>query len=612
MNLPFKSGARPERRRERNHSSARDASEEVTELLKELERKGVVRRVPSAQAWVVSALGAVRKQSGKVRIIHDLRYLNTFLETRTFAMDTLVRRQQIFNKGGFIMCWDLSMAYYHLGIAPEDQKFLALRWEGEFYVWTVLPFGLSTAPYAFSKLMEFPMRFLRETLRAELLQYLDDLTAAWKDEEAARGEAHAPRVVLEAAGFIVEDEKSTPEPVQRAKVLGIVVDLARGVFELPVERKAKLIAQCEAIIEAGSSTGRDIARLAGGLIAAAIALPRVRLYTRSLFSLLGLDPADRGLLPKLAAAKVMLRRVPVGARARAELIRWRGALRTTDGVPFRREVLATRVIASDASARGWGGVLFGGSPSRGEQHQTAGGEFTPAERLASSTLREAWAVERTLRALRPKPGARIKFQIDNQAAVSVMRHGSAVSELHDVALRVAGLAERSGWELEFVWIPREENTTADNASRWADTCDVRTGAALRRKLAEAGVVLDLYATDLNRVCEGYVSLVAQPQSLAVDAEAVDWDDLPVGHAYAFPPAERAEIAWRSALSARRRVTLLMPHRPHAGWFIELRSATRRSGRVIEEVIVPGEEAIEGTWPVAWGVEHFLWLALDAK
>ena len=52
--------------------------------------------------------------------------------------------------------FDLKSGYHHVEIFQPHQTFLGFSWEfrGEtrFYVFTVLPFGLSVAPYIFTKI----------------------------------------------------------------------------------------------------------------------------------------------------------------------------------------------------------------------------------------------------------------------------------------------------------------------------------------------------------------------------------------------------------------------------------------------------------------------------
>ena len=53
--------------------------------------------------------------------------------------------------------FDLKSGYHHIEIASEHQTFLGFSWqfhqaEGfQYFVFSVLPFGLSTAPYIFTK-----------------------------------------------------------------------------------------------------------------------------------------------------------------------------------------------------------------------------------------------------------------------------------------------------------------------------------------------------------------------------------------------------------------------------------------------------------------------------
>ena len=60
---------------------------------------------------------------------------------------------------------DLSSAYYHCPIAVEDQKFLGFQWRGRFFVWTCLPFGLRSSPWAFTRLTRFCEQHIRAKFR---------------------------------------------------------------------------------------------------------------------------------------------------------------------------------------------------------------------------------------------------------------------------------------------------------------------------------------------------------------------------------------------------------------------------------------------------------------
>ena len=59
--------------------------------------------------------------------------------------------------------FDLRHGYHHIDIFPEHQTYLGFSWfyEGKlrYFVFTVLPFGLSVAPYCFTKIVRALVKF---------------------------------------------------------------------------------------------------------------------------------------------------------------------------------------------------------------------------------------------------------------------------------------------------------------------------------------------------------------------------------------------------------------------------------------------------------------------
>ena len=74
-------------------------------------------------------------------------------------------------------------------------------------MFTVLPFGLATACYVFTKIVRPLVRYWRsQSLRAVV--YLDDCIVAVKGKEAASRASEAVKEDLRKAGFVVHVEKS--------------------------------------------------------------------------------------------------------------------------------------------------------------------------------------------------------------------------------------------------------------------------------------------------------------------------------------------------------------------------------------------------------------------
>ena len=118
-------------------------------------------------------------------------------------------------------------------------------------MFSVLPFGLSTACYAFTKLLRPLIKYWRsQGLRA--LLYLDDGIVAVKSKQQAEEAGCKVRQGLVKAGLVEHTAKCSWVPSQQAKWLG---------FNL--ERIAALKLQLTAALDKSSIKARDLASIIG-------------------------------------------------------------------------------------------------------------------------------------------------------------------------------------------------------------------------------------------------------------------------------------------------------------------------------------------------------------
>ena len=82
----------------------------------------------------------------------------------------------------YLFSFDLKSGYHHVDIAQIHQDCLGFSWKGRFFVFTVLPFGLCSACYIFTKLMHPLVRYWR-SLGLRAVVYLDDGLCAVKGKE---------------------------------------------------------------------------------------------------------------------------------------------------------------------------------------------------------------------------------------------------------------------------------------------------------------------------------------------------------------------------------------------------------------------------------------------
>jgi hypothetical protein len=58
---------------------------------------------------------------------------------------------------GFV--WDLKSGYHHVDIFHSHCKYLGFKWKNNFYIFTVLPFGLMTSEYIFTKVVRSLVKY---------------------------------------------------------------------------------------------------------------------------------------------------------------------------------------------------------------------------------------------------------------------------------------------------------------------------------------------------------------------------------------------------------------------------------------------------------------------
>ena len=90
----------------------------------------------------------------------------------------------LIQKDDWLTKLDLKDAYLSVPVNPCYQKYLKFRWLDQLWQFTVLPFGLNSAPYIFTKLMKPVIATLRK-LGIRMVLYLDDMILMANSQEKA-------------------------------------------------------------------------------------------------------------------------------------------------------------------------------------------------------------------------------------------------------------------------------------------------------------------------------------------------------------------------------------------------------------------------------------------
>jgi len=284
--------------------------------LKQLLVHGAIRQVEQ-RPFLVSPIGLIPKpgQPGKWRLILDLRYLNQFLDEFPFSMETLQATRFVLERGDWCFVIDLTSAYHHVPVRVQDQGFLGFQWKGCYFVFCVLPFGMSTAPSAFTKVIVQVVKWWRKLL-LRLNVYLDDFLFMERSKQRALVIKRIAVLTLTAAGFIISP-KSQLDPAQCGKYLGLLVDSCLGEFRVPEKKWCGICRLVKQLARASHVSARQLTRLTGKLVALQLALGNVvRLFTKTMSK----TSAEWGEEYGWSAKR------PVLEHVRQELIFWRDSL----------------------------------------------------------------------------------------------------------------------------------------------------------------------------------------------------------------------------------------------------------------------------------------------
>ncbi|KAL8579158.1 hypothetical protein ACOMHN_010742 [Nucella lapillus] len=142
---------------------------EITLML----QKGAIQEFHDPGPGFYSRLFVVPKPNGSWRPILDLSPLNKFIRDIKFRMESTSSFRESIRSGDWAASIDLKDAYFHITLAQAHRKYLRFVWWGRTFQFKALPFGLSLAPFVFTKVCT-EVASLARTRATRLRCYLDD------------------------------------------------------------------------------------------------------------------------------------------------------------------------------------------------------------------------------------------------------------------------------------------------------------------------------------------------------------------------------------------------------------------------------------------------------
>ena len=279
---------------------------------------------------IVSALGAIEKLSGAVRLIHDASKpdnisLNDYAvldEKKTF--ETIQDAEYMITEGCYLAKLDLKSAYRSVLVHPSQYPLTGLKWkfsgEGKYtyMIDTRLPFGARMSPGIFHELTQAVKHIMACKGYTGIVVYLDDFLVVEKTKEACIESLNTLIKLLRDLGFSISWDK-VYGPTNKLTFLGIELDSTKMEMRLPEEKVAKF---CSLIVDFCGRKRvslRQCEKLAGKISWAVQVVRSGRVYLRRLFE-------------AMSVLKAKHHKLKLSEELRQDILWWKFVLQNYNGV----------------------------------------------------------------------------------------------------------------------------------------------------------------------------------------------------------------------------------------------------------------------------------------
>ena len=283
----------------------------------------------------------------KKRLVIDLsRSVNPFVQYDKFKYENLVTLAEMFGQAFCFFTFDIESGY-HIDIHPNSRKYLGFSFvwpDGRvrYFIFNVLPFGLSSACYLFIKMFRPLVRRWREFGQPALM-YIDDGISGDACKQVAVNYSATIQRDLNHSGWKPSDHKCQWEPLQIGEWLGLLINTVRMQFQIPIKKLNKAFVQIEFNLSSFPKVSvLKLAKLCVFFNSLSLAMgPVVRLFTRNMYAC-------------IAASSSWNDVVLANAGVKDELKFWLNNIHHFNGYSIIRSFTAHAVIYSDASSTSYG------------------------------------------------------------------------------------------------------------------------------------------------------------------------------------------------------------------------------------------------------------------
>ena len=234
-------------------------NEEINSLL----LSGVISKIKCEPDQIISRVFLVPKKDGGNRLILDLSALNKHIKKVSFKMEDKTTISSLIELNDYFASIDLKSAFHSIPLHIESKKLVGFEILGERFCFNFLPFGLSSAPRTFSKVLKPVINFIRNK-GIKITFYLDDILIIGPSYDSVCNSLALTLDILCNLGLKINYEKSSLVPNQVINHLGFLWNSKQMSISLPVEKISKIKHFCSQFSECVSL--RKISALLGMLV----------------------------------------------------------------------------------------------------------------------------------------------------------------------------------------------------------------------------------------------------------------------------------------------------------------------------------------------------------
>ena len=177
--------------------------------------------------YIVNPLTVSVQSNGKKRLILDLRCVNLHVLKQRVKYEDMRTALMYLKENSFMFSFDLHAAYHHIEMFYPHTEFWGFSWivggEQKIFMFLVLPFGLKSAPYIFTKITRPLIKRWRGDGK-RVVMYLDDGIGFDQTFESAVAISKSVHSDLRSSGFVINERKSMWNPIQCLDWLGYSID----------------------------------------------------------------------------------------------------------------------------------------------------------------------------------------------------------------------------------------------------------------------------------------------------------------------------------------------------------------------------------------------------